>query len=108
RYLGVEAQGFVLVVYVNGGQFDLHCFPPIKFAALAAFTVSLGPALHDCFLISDGSQKYAPHIGQEWRSIPRRDRSTVWDMELKVSHCGVRDCAFRYPWGNIVRFSQKR
>jgi len=29
-------------------------------------------------------------------------------MELKVSHCGVRDCAFRDPSGNIVRFSQKR
>jgi len=27
---------------------------------------------------------------------------------MKVSHCGVRDCAFRDPSGNIVRFSQKR
>src|SRR5205085_11030708 len=72
------------------------------------YTVSLGAALHYCFLISDGSQKYAPHIGQEWSIIPRRDRSTVPDMELNVSHCGVRDCAFRDPSGNIVRFSQTR
>src|SRR5438105_3907358 len=52
------------------------CFPPFKFGALAALYVSLGPALRDCFLISDGSQEYPQHqLGMKKHSP--RDLSNV-------------------------------
>src|SRR2546421_13119448 len=51
-------------------------------------TISLGPALRDCFLISDGSHEYAPHrSGIEKHRL--RDLPNVRDMELKVSHCFI-------------------
>src|SRR5260370_25715345 len=42
-HLCVEAQGLVEVVHVNGCQLDLHWFPPVTFAALAASMVSAWP-----------------------------------------------------------------
>src|SRR5260370_9703499 len=39
-YLCVKAQGLVEVVHVNRCQLDLHWFPPVIFAALAASMVS--------------------------------------------------------------------
>src|ERR1700732_4814586 len=51
-------------------------------------TVSLGPALRGCFLISDGSQEGAPHRSGMEKPSPR-DLSNVRNMELKVSHCYI-------------------
>src|SRR5260370_18712929 len=42
-HLRIEAQGLVEVVHVNHCELDLHWFPPVTFAALAALMVfSLG------------------------------------------------------------------
>src|SRR5215472_1537404 len=60
-HLRIEAQRLVEIVYVNGCQLDLHCPPPVAFAASAAsMGFSLGPPIRDCFFISDGSKANVP------------------------------------------------